>query len=46
MTKKRGKNEKNEEKLKKMMQKDAHLFRLGAAGSFGTPHRQRKTKNE
>jgi|GEM_PF-6817670 len=40
------KKERKEEKLKKMMQKDVHLFRLGAAGAFGTPHRQRMTKNE
>ena len=46
MTKKRGKKEKNEEKMKKMMQKDVQLFRLVAAGAFGTPHRQRMTKNE
>ena len=31
---KRGKKERKEEKLKKMMQKDLHLFRLGAAGAF------------
>jgi len=41
MTRKRGNKERNEEKLKKMMQKDVHLFRSGAAGAL----RRRKKEN-